>query len=447
MTQQYPFELKFKDQGISTEIHQACLFIQSDDCLFIRVYIDNNHPEKVESKFNRSSNIFGPFLEVFELIFPTTHIDLSRTEIFKIGYNRIEGDKRYFQLSVSQVWVNSKTRENKNERQGTVYLSRNGSNLLQLFHNRFWNLVDTGRNPNRKNTNMDEWYCAGDLLFYPEYEYISTEKRKTEKFEVERLPIISFYFKVDTNLAEIKKHLEIVCQYLSFMSGIRIFPEKIIYQQDEIKYTYISSDPDHRTYISKISRSFTPLLEHYEHIEEVLQTAWFQNYKQNEKTITKAIDSFLHSREVDSGASFLLLFHVLELFKENSSKSEFDLLPRKKRNKIFDVAFEAVKEILTYKEDIDEFKIRWEHMKNNLKYRPMKSPMRETLIKHNIEIQESKYDLDHLYKTRNDLSHGSTKFDEKKLIGQVYILRRIATMLILSNLGFKAYFKDNLLKL
>ena len=161
----------------------------------------------------------------------------------------------------------------------------------------------------------------------------------------------------------------------------------------------------------------------------------------NEKQFEKAIDNYLHSREVDLSASFLLLFNIIEVFNIKQEIEKFEFKKNKEDN--FNRAFELISKSLVNKEDTGLLKDKWTGLINKIEIKPLKSPLEQTLTLNNINPSDFGYSFVKLKKTRDKLTHGSVNsLNEKDLKSQIFCLRKIALRLILANLGLKNDLKN-----
>src|SRR5690606_18121102 len=131
----------------------------------------------------------------------------------------------------------------------------------------------------------------------------------------------------------------------------------------------------------------------------------FSNYLKNEQQFDKAIDNYLHSREVDLNASFLLLFNIIEIFniKQEEEKFSFNELKEKNLNE----AFNLISQALDNEMDQQLLRDKWNGLISKIEIKPLKSSLEETLRMNNIKSIDFGYSFSRLKKTRDKLTHGS----------------------------------------
>ena len=223
--------------------------------------------------------------------------------------------------------------------------------------------------------------------------------------------------------------------FLSFCFGIRIVCEKLTFRTEEQIFIYRDTSPNNKTFVSDFATIFYHLEKNY-NIDKILKTDWFSNYLKNERKFDKAIDNYLHSREVDLNASFLLLFNIIEIFNIKQEIEKFEFNESKEGS--FNKAFELISQTLENEEDKELLKDKWNGIINKIEIKPLKSPLEETLNYNNINPNDFGFSFGKLKKTRDKLTHGSVNsVKEKDLKSQIFCLRKIALRLILANLGLK----------
>lgn len=281
---------------------------------------------------------------------------------------------------------------------------------------------------------MKAFYKTSKMRYRPELNFTDNEKRGSAGFTITKTPIISFNFS-DLDFEEINLRLEDICYFLSFCFGIRVNIKKIRYRTKEEILIYRKTLPNHKTYLSEFLVVFELLKEHY-NIQKILETNWHKFYSKERKKINKAIDNYLHSREVDLSASYLLLFNIVEIFNIKQDIEHFEFNSKKQNQ--FDEAFKLISDSLKNKEDEELLRNKWNWVQNKIAIKPMKSSLEETLRINNIDADRFGHSFSHLKKTRDKLTHGSVNsIPDKKLKSQIRCLRKISACLILANLGLK----------
>ena len=394
--------------------------------------IDNNPSSRIDNYFSSSDNALGLFEDNFEIIDSETEIFFDNSRIYKVVSFDNDETNKYFTIYVSNiclVWDN----EHKDYiNEGKAFLNKNGLKVVNLFYSFFTNFNDKNVFTISRMNTMKDFYEIKNFTYRPELEFSNNEKRGSEEFTIKKIPTINFKFK-DIEYAEIKNRIQLICNFLSFCYGVRINVEKISFKTENKIYIYRNTEPNNKTYVSDFSTIFWSLKHNY-NIEKILKKDWFSNYINNEKKITKAIDNYLHSREVNLGASFLLLFNIIEIFNINAKQDKFKFNDQKVEN--FDLAFEYLKKSLYESKDENQFEQKWKGILNKLEFKPFSSPLEETLTTNGINSSTFGFEFKKLKETRDKITHGSiNSIKEESLKSQIYCLRKISIFLILAKLG------------
>ncbi len=287
---------------------------------------------------------------------------------------------------------------------------------------------------------MQEFYKCGNLKFRPELDFWGNDKRDNEEFTIKRIPILNYFFE-NESFESVKEKIDIICKFLSLYYGIRVNYTNLHYKTNDEVYLYSNYDKLDRTYNFKIS-TVSKLLKTNIKIEKILNTTWFENYVTNKAKIDKAIENYLHSREVDGSAKFLLLFSNIEIFygKDEPVKIEMNEL----KNENFAKALKLIIESLADKNESKIVESNWQRTINNLITKPMGSPLENILIQNGIQTENYGFKFNELKNVRNKLTHGSlSSIDDEKLKEYIYAMSKISISLILSKLGFKDDLKFN----
>ena len=428
----YCLNLKFKDTKISDKVFHTHLFV-SDKEMYFQI-IDNDTNSQIDTNFSISGNALGLFEENFEVIDTEISIMFDQSRIFKIYSFQNDDKNQYFTVYVSKICLIRENTHKEFVNEGVAFLNNNGLSVTNLFYSYFTNLKNKNNFSISRMNGMHDFYKVDNLEFRPELEFKNNEKRGSKKLTIKKIPTIKFNYE-NIEFEEIKNRIQLICNFISFCFSVRIIVEKIVFRTDNEIFIYRDTEPNNKTYISELTSNFRFLKENY-NIEKILKTNWFTYYKENEKAITKAIDNFLHAREVSLGASFLLLFNIIEIFNINKNQEKFKFnISKEEMNK--DI-LSQLKQHLTDKKDEIEFEKKLESVFNKIEYKPFKSPLEETLKTNNIDPTKFGFTLNKLKKTRDSITHGSvSSIKEEELKLQVYCVRKIAICLILSKLGFK----------
>lgn len=432
MEDYYCLNVKFKDHKISKRIHHAHLFI-SDIEMYIQI-IDNDLDSHVDDSFSISPNALGFFEENFEIIDTEISLMFDKSRIYKFVSFKSDTKNTYFTIYVSNICLILPNTHKQQVGEGKAILSKNGLNVVNSFYSFFTNFKDKNKFSISRMNGMSDCYNACKMTFRPELDFSYNEKKYSEEFTIKKIPTINFSFE-NLNYEEIKRNIEIICYFLSFCFGVRITFTKLIYRTEEEVFIYRNTEPNNKTYISEFSPIFRLLKTNY-NIQSILKTNWFEEFMDSQVKIKKAVDNYLHSREVDLSASFLLLFNVIEIFNIKQKIDKFEFNSSKEEN--FIKAYELIKNSLLNLQEEKLLKNKWEGLINKISIKPLTSPLEETLSLNKINPLDFGYSFKRLKETRDKLTHGSVNsIKEEDLKSQIYCLRKIIISLILSNLGLK----------
>ena len=396
--------------------------------------IDNETNSRIDTYFSISENALGLFEENFEVIDTEISIMFDQSRIFKVSSFQNDGKNQYFTIYVSKICLIRKNTHNEFVNEGVAYLNNNGLSATNLFYSFFTNLKNKNTFSISRMNGMHDFYKIDDIKFRPELEFKNNEKRGSKKLTIKKIPTLKFNFE-NIEFEEIKNRIQLICNFLSFCFSVRIIVEKIVFRTGEEIFIFRDTEPNNKTYISELTNNFRFLKENH-NIDKILKTDWFSNYKINEKSITKAIDNFLHAREVSLGASFLLLFNIIEIFNINKNQEKFKF--NSSKDEMTKDIFSHFNQYLLDKSDEIEFEKKLEGVFNKIEYKPFTSPLEETLKTNNIDPIKFGFTLNNLKRTRDSITHGSiSSIREEDLKLQIYCLRKIVICLILSKFGLK----------
>lgn len=430
--------LKFKDTRISEKVFHSHLFVSDKEMSF--QIIDNDEKSNVDRYFSMSENALGLFEENFEVIDTEISILFDKSRIYKVVSFQNDDRNQFFTIYVSKICLIRENIHKEFVNEGAAFLNKNGLNVVNLFYSFFTNFEDKNSFSISRMDGMHDFYAIDKMEFRPELEYRYNEKRGSEEFTIKKIPTINFKF-TNIQYEDIKNRIQIICNFLSFCFSVRVIFEKIVFRTEKEIYIFRDTEPNNKTYVSDLTSIFHFLETNY-NIEKILKTEWFENYIKNEKQLNKAIDNFLHAREVSLGASFLLLFNIIEIFNVNKNQEKFKFSAGK--DEMSNVLFSQLKKYLSDRNDEVEFQNKIKNVINKLEFKPLKSPLEETLKSNNIDSKKFGFTLNKLKKTRDSITHGSiNSIKEEDLILQVYCLRKIAICLIISKLGLKDDFNKN----
>lgn len=429
--ERYCVTLRFKDQEISPKAHHAHLFVKKNKTYF--QIIDNDKGSRVDLYYSVKGSL-GSFEDSFEIVESEVTLYFDKSRVYRLTSFENDGQNNYFTIYVSNICLIKPNIHKEFIDEGKAVLDKNGLDIVNLFYSFFTNLKNKNQFCISRMHGMSSFYEIGKITFRPELDFTNNEKRGSEKFTVKKIPVLAFRFE-GLEYEEIKRNLQIVCDFISFCFGIRVSIKQLAFRTEENIFVYRNTEPDNRTYVSKFLTVFDFLEKNY-NIQKILKTNWFNEFSSKRLKVRTAIDNYLHSREVKHSASFLLLFNIIEIFNVSNVPEKFQF--KENKDESFKAAFEAMKNSLDEEEDENLFKDKWDGLINKISIKPLKSPLEQTLRENNITPESFGYSFNKLKKTRDKLTHGSTnsiKLEDLK--SQIICLRKISICLILSNLGLK----------
>lgn len=432
MKDYYCLDLKFKDKSLSDSIHHAHLYIKNEE-IFIEIF-ENKESPNADRKFTNSENALSFFDENFEVVKSNYKVIFDGSRIQQVKTFHFKETNKHFVIYLTSVCI---IKENLNKEvfnEGKVYLNTNGLKVVNEFYSFFTNFQNKNIFEIGRMEGMEDFYSFGNLKFRPELEFYANDRRNSEEFTIKRIPIINYSFQ-DQNYESAKEKLDIICKFLSFCFGIRINYTNLHYKKSDEIFYYSNYERLGHNYNSNFASIFSFLKENYR-IEKILHTDWFNHYMSNRKKLDKAIENYLHSREVDSSSKYLLLFNIIEIFNLKQDIEKFKLNDLQEEN--FKKALELIEATLADKNEIDLLRDKWKWSTNKLILKPMKSPLEETLKQNGIKVERFGFSFKSLKDVRDKLTHGSvSSIKEEKLKEYTYAIGKISISLILSQLGFK----------
>ncbi|WP_194768786.1 hypothetical protein [Tamlana sp. I1] len=437
MKEYYCINLKFKNSVISSEIFHSHLYV-SDKEMYFQI-IDNEPGSEIDRDFMMSKGSHGLFEDNFEIIESEVDLFFNESKIYKTTSIQSNLQNSYFTIYVSKIALILPNNHKEFINEGKAFLNKNGLKVVNTFYSFFTNFKDKNKFSISRMNGMSDYYEANTITFRPELEFTNNEIRGSEEFTVKKIPSINYKF-IEQDFEKTKRTIQIICSFLSFCFGIRIVCEKLTYRTEGQLFIFRDTSPNNKTFISDFSVIFYELDKNY-NIQKILKTDWFPNYLKKEPQFDKAIDNYLHSREVDLNASFLLLFNIIEIFNIKQEVEKFEF--KESKEDTFNKAFNLISQTLENEQEKELLKDKWNGLINKIEIKPLKSPLEETLNLNNIKPTDFGYTFGKLKKTRDKLTHGSvSSIKEKELKSQIVCLRKITLRLILANLGLKDDLKN-----
>ncbi|MBN8702990.1 MAG: hypothetical protein J0M08_07990 [Bacteroidetes bacterium] len=377
---------------------------------------------------------FGSFLEI--KVNSRNNPNLQKIDIsdsaligFKVGSKQFEGNYEYISIKIDIVklyWLPSQESINT----GEFYLNDSGFELVKKYYAPLFG-TDDKFSISRMN-GMEAYYNIEKASFRPEFNFCFNDDNREAKIIKE--PKIQFIYKEKVTEIEAIK-------YASLISSIASF-----YFHSSINYTFSRIHLEAGTIeIKKISRKdFLPPngnlwgFKNYGDFHELMNSNWQRSSLDNYNKLTIVVSRFLHAKNVYDSSKFLIYYSIIEYLKamDDEINSKFSFISSKRiKNTKCDEAIDILIEIVS-QEEKEEFKAKLNSLRNDLKYRPMKRPLEEFLLKNKIDITNCSIDLKKLVGIRNSLIHGSTKiinYDELEQANK--LLYRISGILILQLIG------------
>ena len=403
--------------------------------------IDNEENSRIDTNFMITLNGMDSFEDRIEIIETEVSLFFDNTKIYRVTSYQSDSQNKYFTIYVSNIAIIVPNTYKELINEGEAFLDSNGLKIVNLFYSFFNNLKEINEFSISRMQGMEEFYEIDSLSFRPELKFISNEERGSKELTIKKLPILKYHYE-NQDFEKVKNQIEIVCSFLSFCFGIRVGIQKLIYRTEDEIFVYRSTLPNNQVFVSNFFTVFRLLKENY-NIQRILKTSWFNEYVKNEEKFNKAIDNYLHSREVNLSASFLLLFNIIEIFNIRPAIEKFEFNNKKEQK--LSMAFKLISESLVNDEDVDLLRDKWNGLINNITVKPLKSPLEETLRLNNINPSNYGYSFNRLKKTRDKLTHGSVaSITEKELKSQISCVRKISKSLILAKLGLNNDLKSSI---
>jgi hypothetical protein len=295
------------------------LYIKEKE-IYIRIFEKEEHSD-FDRRYMANRNSLGLFEENFEIVKSEIDLLFENARIFKSISLSGKGSNKYFTIFLTNICLIRPNIHKEDINEGKAVLNPNGLKIVNLFYSFFTNLRTKNSFDVSRMNGMSDYYKINNLKFRPELDYSDNEQRNSEEFTVKKIPTIRFSFK-DTAYEEAKDQMAVICKFLSFCYRIRIQYHKLIYRTEESIYIYFKNEKINEVYTSKIDTIFEFLSTTYR-IEKILKTKWYLHYLNNRSKFDKAIDNYLHSREVESSSRYLLLFNIIEIFNQSQAEEKF----------------------------------------------------------------------------------------------------------------------------
>jgi hypothetical protein len=324
------------------------------------------------------------------------------------------------------------------------YLNNAGFKAVKSFYTP---LIQTekGEFSFKRMNGMDIFYNIGKGKFRPEFNFCIKDDKSKSETKIIKEPKFQFIYNESIEEEEALKYGEIVRILTSF------------YFHSNVGYTLTRIHLEKNTItIKKICESNYResngnfwIFNSFWYFDKLLSSDWQKSSLANYDKLVNVVSRFLHATEVYDSSKFLIYYSIIEYLKATDSviKSEFSFAGTKNdRAKLYNKAIEELLEIVI-KSEQEEFKAKLTSLKSDLKFRPMKRPLEEFLLKKKIEIKDCQINFNKLVEIRNSLIHGSSKSilsDELDKANK--LLYRICGILILQLMGVNEWELDLELK-
>src|SRR5699024_4400302 len=148
-----------------------------------------------------------------------------------------ENGMYFFTIYIGKIWVKYNTQRKDLGQTGEVLLNDNSIKMVSNFYSFFTNLEDKDVFSTSRMTGMSDYYQCQDFSFRTELFYTNNERRGSSKFTVMKHPGLIFSCSKG-DYKEIQRKVSIVCSFLSFCYGIRIYPKRIKFYEKEDLYIF-----------------------------------------------------------------------------------------------------------------------------------------------------------------------------------------------------------------
>lgn len=311
------------------------------------------------------------------------------------------------------------------ENTATVYLCENGFHFIKYFYSNQWLSNGTFNHKKLYEHSFKGYNC----LINPLYIYDNNSNRDSPDIKIIKIPILNFEFLKDETFESARKNIDSVINICSFYFQKNIYYKKSIIH---LKNTRIITYNVLNKSILKRDESFRNFGINWNPID-FMSNNWKRNAFYNYEKLHKVIELYNQSHLVDDRSKLLIRYSIIEICMggKKEKQEQFTFLGEKK--KLFNNVLETfLKEIP--KLEHSDFISKWNYVSEKIKTKPMKSPLKEFLISNRIP-DNLPITIEKIKNMRDDISHGSIKIDEKKLINSNILLYRITGILILNLLG------------
>ena len=364
--------------------------------------------------------------------------NFSEAALLKVSNGQVEGGLSYTSLFVN--WICSDWKLNEEEKNtAEFYLNDAGFNMVSLFYAPLFGF--DGKYEICRIHGKENFYKIGTTEFRPEFNFCNSDKKNSNEAKIIKEPKLQFNLSNDTLIGELVENVELVCLISLFYYKLKIdYSFARIHLKD--KTVTIKKILDQQ--INKVTgTSSLWAVKYYNQFDIFLSLDWQKGAKENLKKLKKVIPKFYQSTIVDGSSSFLLRYNIIEICKggqKNDNEKFNKILKEYEHSEKYDEALKLLLETVD-KKDCEDFKNKWNNVKDKLEYRPMKSDIEAFLKSQSLCTDDFTIKVDKLVQTRSDLTHGSLKVEEQRLEEANKLLYRLSVILILNLLGLNDIWK------
>jgi hypothetical protein len=364
-------------------------------------------------------------------------VDFSNSSLLGIttGTAQIEGNLEYVSINIDSIkmyWSPSETEQNSAE----FYFNDNGFNIVSEYYAPLFG--SEGEFKISRMKGLDEFYKIGMSEFRPEFEFPYKDNKNGRESKITKEPILKFRYKEAISELEVYKYAEIIRLLASF------------YLHCEVDYSFSRIRmPQFTITLKKIQKvkqtsNSTGLASFkiYWNFHEFMKSNWEQFAFNNFLKLSKVIDLFNQSFQVDDNSMFLIRYNIIEICmggnKIKEEKFQFNV-GNAEKNKIYkEVTLLLLRTIKP--EDHKDFLKKLKVAKDKLTFKPMKSPLLIFLENQRLMPSTFPLSLDEIKGIRDSLTHGSLdKINHCQLEKANTLLYRITGILILNLLGISEW--------
>jgi len=428
----------------STLSHHAHIFSRKDE-IEIRIYFES------KTYFGRKLSLwashinwrdFGSYIKTSNENQNSrlTKIDLSESILLGItnGTDQFEGNLQFVSIKVDftkYYWIPAENDLNSAE----FYFDNEGFKIVSEFYPPL--LGFDGDFRIQRYDKMNEYYQIDKAEFRPEFDFSVSDNKNSRETIIIKEPLVKFRYQDGIGEDQVFKYSEIIRLVSSFYlhSKTSFTHSRIRLREHTITTRKIQKE--NTTYLYGGLTSF----KIYWNFHEFMQADWKHFALKNYKKLSKVVELFNQSLQVDNNSKFLIRFNIIEIcmggIKVSDEKFQ-PILSDIDETNIYDKVTSLLLKTIK-KEEHNDFLAKWKGVKNKLKYKPMKSPLLSYFENQNLNPSKFPISVNKIKSLRDKLTHGSIdKIDENQLEKANILLYRITGILILNLLGINDWTLD-----